>query len=104
MAHEQRQVLEMLADSPRGVTEAVLATHGLASNLLARLGREVTTGLVPPVPRSADAAPARLLAILGSVLRADPWRIEALQFIGFQRELVSKLAEFLHGMEVEATA
>jgi len=29
MTHEQRQALEM-ADSSRGVTEAVLATHGLA--------------------------------------------------------------------------
>ena len=29
-----------LADSPRGVTEAVLATHGLAGDLLAGLVRD----------------------------------------------------------------
>ena len=40
MTYEQRQALKMLADSPRGVTEAVLATHGLAGDLLTGLVRD----------------------------------------------------------------
>lgn len=37
MTREQLQALHMLAESPRGVAEAVLATHGLAGDLLAGL-------------------------------------------------------------------
>ena len=40
MTREQRQALKMLADSQRGVTEAVLATRGLAGELLAGLVRD----------------------------------------------------------------
>jgi len=37
---EQRRALEMLAGNPRGITEAVLATLGLAGDLLAGLVRD----------------------------------------------------------------
>jgi len=40
MTHEQRQALEMLANSSRGIGEAVLATRGLAGDLLAGLVRD----------------------------------------------------------------
>jgi len=40
LTQEQLQALEMLADSSRGVTEAVLATRGLAGDLLAGLVRD----------------------------------------------------------------
>jgi hypothetical protein len=40
MTHEQRQTLEMLSGSLRGITETVLATHGLAADLLASLVRD----------------------------------------------------------------
>ena len=37
---EQRRALEMLAGNPRGITEAVLTTNGLAGDLLAGLVRD----------------------------------------------------------------
>ena len=37
---EQRRALEMLAGSPRGITEAILATKGLAGDRLAGLVRD----------------------------------------------------------------
>ena len=37
---EHRRALEMLAGNPRGITEAVLATLGLAGDLLAGLVRD----------------------------------------------------------------
>ena len=40
MTHEQRHALKMLADAPRGISETVLATNGLAGDLLAGLVRD----------------------------------------------------------------
>jgi hypothetical protein len=40
MTREQRHALEMLAGAPRGITEAALATNGLAGDLLADLVRD----------------------------------------------------------------
>ena len=40
MTHEEWHALKMIADSRDGVTEAVLATHGLAGDLLAGLVRD----------------------------------------------------------------
>jgi hypothetical protein len=42
MTLEERHALKMIADGRNGVTEAVLATHGLAGDLLTRL---VSNGL-----------------------------------------------------------
>jgi hypothetical protein len=41
MTHEEEcRALKMIADSRDGITEAVLATHGLAGDLLAGLARD----------------------------------------------------------------
>ena len=40
MTYEQRHALKMLADAPRGISETVLATNGLAGDLLAGLVRD----------------------------------------------------------------
>ena len=37
LSPEQRRALELLAGSPRGVTEAVLMVYGLPAEMLARL-------------------------------------------------------------------
>jgi hypothetical protein len=37
MTHEQRHALKMLADARRGISETVLATNGLAGDVLAGL-------------------------------------------------------------------